>query len=136
MASLAGAIELPGRRDRGAEQPGTECAFEPHHAGIGQLDFQIGAYAGIDDRHRHEVAGAAAAGVIGSGDGWSTGIRPEGGAGTLLDPSPPVVERRDTDAELSAEVSDGQVGLLLPLELYCATSRAETGGPSDASCRP
>jgi hypothetical protein len=39
-----GAIELPGRRDRRAEQPGTELSPEPDHTGVSQLDLQVSAY--------------------------------------------------------------------------------------------
>jgi hypothetical protein len=56
MASLAGAMELPGRCNRGAE-PGTERSPEPDHAGVSELDLQVGAHVGINDRHRQEGGG-------------------------------------------------------------------------------
>jgi len=59
MVSLARAVKLPGRRDRRLEQRGINRSPEPHHAGIGQLDFQLGACAGIEDRYRHEVGDRA-----------------------------------------------------------------------------
>jgi hypothetical protein len=59
MGSLARAIKLPGRRDRRLEQRRINHSPEPHHAGIGQLDFQLDARAGIEDRYRHEVGDRA-----------------------------------------------------------------------------
>jgi hypothetical protein len=118
MGSLTRAVKLPGRRDRRLEQWGINRSPEPHHAGVGQLDFQHRARAGIDDRYRHEV-GARAAGrrdrfTRSVTHGSPRGVGPRVG---VMDTLPPVIERDDADTELPTESGNGNVGLLVPLEL-------------------
>ena len=45
---LAGAVdgELAGRRDRVAEQPGTERSPKPDHAGVSEFDLRVSACVG------------------------------------------------------------------------------------------
>ena len=88
-------------------------ASEPYHAGIGQLDLQLSARAGIEDRHRDEIRGRRT-GRNRHGTRPPFGRTPHGDVRqSFLDTSLPVVEGSDADAQLPAERGDGQIcGLL------------------------
>ena len=94
-----GGVELPRRRDRGLEQERINHALQPKHAGVGQFDLQLSA-CGLEDRHGDEIRGRGT-GRRGQMTRWALrGNLPGGGRRSPMDTPLPVIERRDTNAEL------------------------------------